>query len=193
MASNQKQGPPHIKDLKDLRAFCVSACYRHLGPKGPNRLSFGCACAQTGQDQASLTYRAWGPAIGCDRLIATGQDQASLPYRAAAVRSPCRLRSPDRNRSRSGDLNLQREAPRVARKSAGDRPPRYGILPLYRRARACPSPLLENAITVRGTGPRATVFLTFSARERLFFPLEFTKRHQRTIRCGDRPRQHPRD
>ena len=46
-----------IKDLKALRAFCVSACYRHLGPKGPKRLSFGCACAQTGQDLAILTYR----------------------------------------------------------------------------------------------------------------------------------------
>ena len=103
----------------------------------------------------------------------------------AAVCCRCRLRSPHRNRSRSGDLDIQREAPRAARKSAGDRPPRYSILHLYRRARACPSPLLENAITVRGTGPRAP------GPARLIPPLHFTKRRQRTVRCGDRPRQHP--
>ena len=109
-------------------------------------------------------YRHLGPkgpkSVGCDRLRAT--------------------------RSRSGDLDLQ-GLKILLKKSAGDRPPRYGILHLYRRARACPSPLLESPITPRGTGPRATVI------ERLFFPLEFTKRQQRTIRCGDRTGQHTRD
>ena len=133
-------------------------CYRHLGPKGPK--SVGCdRPIATGQDLAILHYRAavrlrCAAPVGCDRLIATGQDPAILTYR---------------------------EAPRAARKRAGDRPPRDGILPLYRRARACPSPLLERAITVRGTGPRTTVSLTFSTRERLFLLLEFTKRQQRTI------------
>ena len=38
MAAIQKQGPPHIKDLKDLRVPGIAACYRHLGPKGPEDL-----------------------------------------------------------------------------------------------------------------------------------------------------------
>ena len=69
----------------------------------------------------------------------------------AAVCRRCRLRSPHRNRARSGDLDLQ---VRDNCCRAGDRPPRYGILHLYRRARACPSPVLENAITPPETGPR---------------------------------------
>ena len=62
ITSEQMKGRT-IKDLKDLRAFCVSACYRHLGPKGPK-------------------------SVGCDRLIATGQDLAILHYRFA-VRLRC--------------------------------------------------------------------------------------------------------
>ncbi len=67
-----------------------------------------------------------------------------LIRRAWALACPTRMRA-----------GFPRQAP-----IAGDRPPRYGILsgPFYRRARACPSPCQRS----RGTGPRATVTLTFS-------------------------------
>ena len=104
---------------------------------------------------------------------------------------------------------------------AGDRPPRYGIqhAPLYRRARACPSPCCVNRKIARdrpsrygpgrkkarGTGPRATVIERSRgkpARMRVWHPrapalrlfgfLHSTKRRQHPIRRGNRTRQQPR-
>ena len=78
MASNQKQGPPHIKDLKDLRGQGIAARYRHLGPKGPK--SVGCDCL-------IATYRvaAMLAAVGCDRLIATRSRSGDLDLQSLSL------------------------------------------------------------------------------------------------------------
>ena len=139
-----------IKDLKDLRASCVLQAIDIKDLKDLSRL------------RSPHRNRA-------------GSGDPALQIRGeAAVCSRCRLRSPDRNRSRSGDLNLQGRDDCCR---AGDRSPRDGILYLYRRARACPSPLLESPITALETGPRATGHhgpFYRRERKRSFFMREWT-------------------